>query len=116
MAVLDGSLAEPKGGADLGTMILDRAAGPVILEVGLVGDADLRGDVGDDGAGDLVAMAREPPFMLEVEEQDGEAQARGTVLAGQERVVAREQRPLLDQFIGLPLAFHGDAPPPSLND
>lgn len=103
-------LAEAEGGADLRAMVLDRAAGPVILEVVFVGDADLRGDMGDNGAGDLVAMAREPPFMLEVEEQDGEAQARGAVLAGQERLVAREQCPLLNQLVGVPLALHRSLP------
>lgn len=106
MAVLDGGLAEPEGLADLRAMVLDRAAGPVILEVVLVGDADLRGEVRDDGAGDLVAVLREAAVVLEVEEQDGEAQARGARLVGQEGVVGGEQRPLLDQLVGLPVSLH----------
>jgi len=106
LAVLDRRLPEPEGVANLGAVVLDRAARPVILRVVLRRDADLRGHVDDDGAGDLVLGVREPRLVLEELEQEGEAEPCRPRLVAEQLQFGRRQGPVLGQIVGVPPALH----------
>lgn len=114
IGVRHGRGAVPQRGPNLGAMVFDRATGPVILEPVRARDTDLRRDVRDDDAGNLVPVARKAPLLLKGEQQNREAEPRRTVLVGEEGEVTREQGPVRDQLLGRPLSFHTAPPFPSV--
>src|SRR2546421_9536721 len=59
--VPDGRLSEAEERADLGAVVLDGAAMPVVLQVLLGRHTDLLGEMNDHGAGDLLPRPREAP-------------------------------------------------------
>ena len=77
LCILKRGLAEAEEGADLGAVVLDSAAGPVVLQVLVVCDAHLLGEVDDYGAGDLLLRPRKAPVVPEHLEQYGECYVDG---------------------------------------
>ena len=108
--ILDVRLAEAEEAADLGAVVLDRAAAPVVPQVLLGRHAHLLGEMDDHRAGDLLPRPREAPVPPEHFEQHGEAQPCRACLVGQQRQLIRRQRPLLNQFILVPLPLHRGTP------
>jgi hypothetical protein len=99
LAVLDRGLVEAQEAADLGPVILDGAAGPLVPQEVLRWDADLPGYMRDDAPGYFVLVRREPAFILEDLQEEHEAQARGTGLVRQQPQLVGRQRPILDQLV-----------------
>jgi len=64
----------------------------------------------DYGAGHLLPRSREAPVLPEDLEQHGKAQSGRAGLVGHQLQLVRPKRPLLSQFILVPLPLHQAAP------
>ena len=106
VGILNTRLAETEGGANLDAVILDRAATPVVRDVGLGWDADLPGQMRHDGGRHFVLAGGKATFVAEKGEQRREPEASRARLIGQQGLIARLQRPLGRQFIVVPQALH----------
>jgi hypothetical protein len=99
LSVLERGLAEAEGAADLGAVVLGRAATPGVTPPLDRRHADLPGDRLHRRGGHALAPARKPTFGLGRLQEHREAQARGAALVGQERAFGLAQRPtLVDLF------------------
>src|SRR5258708_4445733 len=101
---------EPERGADLRAMRLNGATRPGIGGKRLIGKHKLFGHKGDDGAWDVLFASRKMPLVQKVQEEHGESKALGARTRAQQRPLFRLQRPLIDQFVGCPLALHPGPP------
>src|SRR5688500_8528247 len=75
VSILDCRNSEAEVVPDLGTMILDGAATPIVLQILLGWHAELRRDIRDDGRRHLVLVLREASLHLEILEQERAAEA-----------------------------------------
>jgi hypothetical protein len=107
VGVGDSALAEPQERADLGAVVLERAACPFV-EAELFGwDVDLAGEVGDRVLGKLAAAAGEAAVAGGELEQQRKPQARRPALAGDLGQLLADQGPVLDQLVFVDRAGHG---------
>src|SRR4051794_18101563 len=88
LAVLDGRLPEAEERADLGAVVLDGAAVPVVARPFPGRDISLAGDVLDGDVGDIMPLPGKTPLVLEELQQDGKAQARRAALVGEQPLLA----------------------------
>ncbi len=103
-------LAEPERLPDLRAMVGDGAAVPLVPRVEFRREVELLRDV-DDGRGRDIALVRgEAPLILEVLEEEREAQVRRARLVRQQLSVAAGEGPVFRQFVRRPLPLHA-APP-----
>jgi hypothetical protein len=108
--ILLGGLAEAERSADLCPVVFDGAATPLILQELLGGHADLLGDEDNDRARHVLLALRKARLQLEALEQHREARTGRARLVGQQRQFGRQQRPVVDQLVGLPAPFHPARP------
>jgi integrase len=106
VGILNTRLAKTEGSADLGAVILDRAAAPVVRDIGFGWDADLAGQMRHNGGRHLVLAVRKSAFVTKEREQCREPKASRARLVGQQGLIARLQGPLSRQFIVVPQALH----------
>ena len=102
LGVVQRGLSEPERPADLGAVVFDGPAVPVVALPGSRGDADLARYGLDCGNGHVLGTAREAALHCEQLEQHGEAQARGAGLVADQRTVRRAQRPAIIDVADLP--------------
>src|SRR5262245_27004254 len=96
LSIGDGGLTIAKLLANLCPMVFDRTAIPVVIAPALGRQIELLGHVGHDLGWYLTGVLREPPFVLEILQKHGEAQAGGARLIAQKLAVLRKQRPMFD--------------------
>ena len=87
LGVVQRGFTEAERRTDLGTVVLDGPAAPVVALPSGRGHADLARDCFDRGSGHVLRAAREAALSLEQLEQHGEAQARGTGLVAKQGAV-----------------------------
>ncbi len=107
--VLVRCLAEAQGGADLGAMVFDGPAPPVIAGPGRNGHADLPGDGLDSDGGHVLGTAREMALSLEQLKQHGKPQPRRAALVAEQGAVGRAQRPAVVSGNGVQSILRGFA-------
>src|ERR1039458_6725963 len=106
LRVLDGCFPEPEEVPDLGAMLLDRPAFPVILCPFGWQDLDLRGEIFDNDNRYLLLLPWKAMFVLKELEQSGESEAGCSALISEGRCFIGRTSPVLCQFFRIPLAFH----------
>jgi hypothetical protein len=99
LAVFDHGLSKTKERPDLGAMIFDRTALPVIIGPAQRGDLRLPDKVLDGFRRDIALAAREPPFGLKKLQEGCETQTAGTGLVHQQHKLTGRKRPVVDQFV-----------------
>src|SRR6516164_9646140 len=96
--------------ANLSALVALSSLAPLPLGVRLGRHACLTGEMRNDAAGNALAAIREAPIELEGFEQNGETEPSGTRLVGEQFAFVRGKRPVLGEFVGVPILLHG---PPS---
>ena len=82
----------------------------VVLREGVRLDPELAGEVVPDGDRDPLAVAGEPTFHLEELQHDGEAKSTTVGAVGQQFQLFDAQRPVLGEFLLVPVSFHDALP------
>jgi putative DNA-invertase from lambdoid prophage Rac len=103
LGIVQRGLAKAEGVADLGPVIRDGSAAPIVAAPGGGGDADLTGDDLDRCDRDFLRSAGKPPLGLKHLEQHGEAQPRGAGLVPEQHAVERTQHPTLVDILTCPV-------------
>src|SRR5436309_2212318 len=94
LAIGDGGLTHAKFLTNLCTVVFDGPSVPVVMAPGLGLQVELLGEVGHDRGWHLTRVLRETPFVLEILEKHGEAQACWARLIAQQLVLVRKHRPM----------------------
>jgi pimeloyl-ACP methyl ester carboxylesterase len=68
--------------------------------------AGLASEMHDDATGNVLAAVRKAPIELEGFEQNGETEPSGTRLVGEQFTLVGSQRPVLGEFIRVPVLLH----------
>lgn len=92
--------------ADVGLVAAHRATRPIDLRINLGQYCSLVGEVRDDAGGYLFVGGRKASLVLEGLEQQGKAEPGGTPLVGQEVMFVGRERPVLGEFIRVPVLLH----------
>jgi hypothetical protein len=93
--------------ANLGSVVLDRAPLPVVLQPELWGEVELLGHVFDHGLRHVPDGPRKSALVLEGFQQHCKREPRRSALAQCLLFFVWRQGPVLDELIGMPVAFHG---------
>ena len=105
--ILSRRLAELQESSDRRAMTFDGTASPGVDAIFIDGHFQLLGQVGDGLCGDLIAMVRKPPFVLEKLQQDGKAQlGMPSSMMLHQFLLCWEKFPVSLQFFGGPVTFH----------
>src|SRR5512143_1502325 len=97
---------ESEGGANLFAIPLAAAARQVVLREGIRLDPELAGEVIPGGGGDLLPVAGKPTLQLKELQRDGEAESTPVGSPGQQLPLFSGQRPVLGEFLLVPVSFH----------
>ncbi|MDT0543025.1 hypothetical protein RND15_09860 [Streptomyces sp. DSM 41529] len=99
LRVRDAALTEAEMAPDLRAVVLDRTARPVVGLQLRGGNLRLPGDELHGLTGQLCPVPGKPAVLRVELQQHSEAQSRHTALAGHERLLVLQQRPVLDQLV-----------------
>ena len=88
LAVFHGSLPKVEKRTDLGAVVFDGSAVPVVTPPFPWGDVDLAGNVLDRDIGNLLSLPGETALVLEELQEDGKAEAHRAGLVGEQRLLA----------------------------
>ncbi len=107
---LAGGLAEAQRASDLGSVVLDGPARPVVVTDDVGGHVNLAGDVGDRRRRQLFGASWKAAFLFEELQQEAESDlGRSGLVPDQPQIVINE-RPRCDQVLWFPLLAHGSSP------
>jgi hypothetical protein len=93
--------------ANLGALVALGPLAPLPFGVRSRRHASLAGEVGHDAVGNVLTAIRKAPIELESFEQDGETEPGGACLIGKEIILVCGQRPMLGEFVRVPVLLHG---------
>ena len=110
LLVRAGRLAKSARFADLRAVILDRAPRPLVLRKLARLDLHQAGDVAHRGRRQLCGVCREPALQFKELQQQSEPKTGRARLVRDQLPIAIEQRPAVDQLLGLPVATHTHEP------
>jgi hypothetical protein len=108
--IVERSWAEAKEGADLGPVPLTAPTAEVIFGESISEEAELIGQVIQDRRGHLLTAAGKPAFDLNELEQDGKAHPAPVGPVSEQFALVVGQRPVLDEFLLIPMPFHDTLP------
>jgi hypothetical protein len=107
IAILYRCLTKPEQRPNLGAMILDRAAIPVIVRPAFWTHLGLPHEIFDRRGGYLIAAAWKSAFRLKELQQSRETDPARAALVYEQHKLAGRKRPLLDHLILCTDLFHG---------
>src|SRR5262249_56268175 len=104
--VLGTKVAEGAVRTNLGTLVALRTLAPLPLIVRVRRYTGLLGEIRNDGDSDVLPARWEAPLVLEDFQQHGKTEPGGAGLVPEQGALVRGERPVLGQFVRVPLRLH----------